>query len=46
MIDDGSQETDQERGILPTLKNPTAPVEQRLRAELTQDDLVLVGPEA
>lgn len=28
------------------LKNPTAPVDQRLRAELTQDDFVLAGPEA
>jgi hypothetical protein len=29
-----------------TPKNCTAPVEQRLRAELTRDDFTLAGPEA
>lgn len=33
------------KGIFPT-ETPTAPVEQRLRAELEQDDFDLAGPEA
>lgn len=33
-------------GIVPIPKNCTAPVEQRLRAELTKDDFDLAGPEA